>query len=382
MLVPGRPLRLAALLLLIPALSRPIDTFYEGADGGVASLVRDSRRLGSASGFGRAPAAAEAPASRPWIRWQGENLTVDPGSRLFLGSPARDQSSIGSCAAFASVALVEATLARHPRRPRCTRLSEADAYLQHKVFSWSCWRDGSCARVIRSLLGGKKVWEMCELFGGCGDLRSVQEGGYVEDYLRHILNEGVLTGDRYAEFVTGYYDMIGRAARGRSYDERGFAGSLLTPRLLGQLETYQRDLTRFQAQRMRDEVKAELAGLRAHSRDYPASKMGQPWRLPRGQCSSQGMLQRAAVETELEAGRVVAVGMWVAGLPGWGGVPVGGNGGGHAFLITGYRGRRGGSKTFMTRNSWGGLNPDVSEADFCRVMSVHSLLYPGETARY
>lgn len=299
---------------------------------------------------------------KPWLSDTGEVFSID--LKNLLPPLSRHQGPLGACAAFAAVALYEAA---QMRAGTCTRLSEADLFLQGTVLQWPCWEAGGCG----AYLEGNNVWELSE----------------------HIRTKGVLSGDHYEEFTDRYLTARRMSGMSRQEDKvRRFLGSPFLYGLLFEipkseaqsfLESYRRESRAGQAASYRKKMAEKLSRYRPIYKHYPPS--GKPWERGEKSCRSNGLEQEDFIDEELLAGRPVAVSMFMRGLKQWGTADpdpsVGADDGmNHAFLITGVSyDRRAGLKYYTTRNSWGGINPAVLADELCRVNAAASVLVPGET---
>lgn len=370
---------LAASLLLRTPPAVAIDLappFASEEDGGAAQAAAalGERARRELEGRGRRPAWT---APRPWITHDGENLVVDVARFNFSLETPRNQTMLGSCTAFAAIGLLEAA---YMRSGKCVRLSEADAFLRYTVFGWPCWAAGDCRAELRNPNG-----EFCAFFGNC-ELRgtaaawepTIDQGGYVDYLIAHIKRRGVLTGDGYADFTRRFAQWM---REGSIQDRVRLPGNAALTQLMSGLEDY-RDGDLAAQQAIREMVRRDISGWQVRTlvipRDETSSSEVSPQR-----CRLAGRRQAALIASELESGRPVAVTADLAGLKGWRRRPrlpedM------HNFLITGYRSRAGGLKTFMTRNSWGGKNPDVSEDGACHIAILHTVVRPeaGETSAF
>jgi hypothetical protein len=306
---------------------------------------------------GAVRAAAEAP---PRADTRGQ----------FMDAAGRNQAGIGSCHTFGSIGVLEAAYYRqHGRR---VRLSEQDLFIQRQVLSGDVY----------------------EGFVRTGD-GTLTEGGHPSVNLRHALDHGVLTGDGYAGFVRRWNRY--REAERRTLDglerERRRNGWLVNlfydPRAhwreLQNAPETRRIINRYlqgrddasDAERAR--VRRELAGMTLRTRDFEY-RGEEGTKLSAARCLAAGAPAARAIRGELDAGRPVVLSMTLKGLAAWGtaGSTDHAN---HAFVVTGYS-VRGGRAVLHTRNSWGGMNPDVREDELCRVYSVSSVLARGERGTF
>lgn len=359
------PLSLALAFMLLPLFSGSApaaDSDSSAVGGGAAAgaVLGAMRGLAQTAGP-RAQAAAAAEAAQAA---RGVDLKAQ-----FADPSDRDQGAVGSCHAFGSVAVIEAAYFR--RYGRHIRLSEEDLFLQRTVLSGDVY-DQFCSN-------GK-----CEL----------SEGNDPAVDIRYALEHGVLSGTAYQHFVTRYLSY--RAAEQRTLqgiqrmrDEQGWLERLLydprehwkelqtnalSKRLLSNyLEGRDRNSD---AERAR--VKNELSGLTLKTKSFAFIGGSDAAKLTSAQCREKGLAQRHALSAEMNAGRPVAISMSLSGLPAWGQTDASKHAN-HAFMLLGYS-DAGGKRTFHSRNSWGGQNPDVPEDQLCRVYGIDSVLGPGENS--
>lgn len=347
--------------------------FVALASAARAQTAADARRRAQAvlggSGAPEAPAVAEPASAAAPAAAAPAPRAVDLNSQFY--DHERDQGDIGSCHAFASVALIEAAWQRS--KGSCVRLSEADLFLRRTVMGWNCGAD-------------------------CG---GNQEGNFVNEDIDYALHNGVLPGSTYSEFARSYgawrksrfpasSDPLPEAEK--SYLDRYLLDPIgMSRKAVYPPEVIRSALTDFQREedarvllRARDAVKNGLAGFRLSSRGFTGAAAGCEKNAPFG----AGDKQLAALSSELDAGRPVAVSMIISGLKAWGTADVQ-DPSAHAFLIIGYRdeGSKGDAgRVFKTRNSWqdksGAMNPDVPRFLACRIFRIDSLLAPGEKAKF
>jgi hypothetical protein len=343
-----------------------------------------------------APAAAQ-PAGPPAKPLAARSVDL---SSQFPDDPKRDQSVIGDCHAFASVAVLEAAAFR--ALGEHTRLAEEDLFLQ------------------KTLATGDAYQQPCA--GESADC-SLTEGNWVDGDIRHALEHGVMTGSNYQAFVERYKvhrvaesnvrkaiawsrenpvgGEGGGPARGDGAPAAGRAGpgGPKAPALEGALiradpERSWQEL--FSDPGVRRELDAALlgdpevpasqraaikkifAGMRLASRHFEWFES--KGLTPKG-CLGLGADRARAIKGELDAGRPVAVSMLLTGLKAWG-MTEKDRDAYHAFAITGYFAGKDGLLRFKTRNSWAGVNPPVREDEACRINHVDSVLVSGETESF
>lgn len=359
--------RLALVAALIPLLARG----SLGAEAACADLDAAAALGGAigagirayAQGLGRASQAAAAAAS---VDLRGQ--FVDPVS-------VRQQSTIGACHAFSAIGALEAAYDRHYGRH--IRLSEEDLFLR------------------RTVVSGRVYGDFCSS-GTC----ELDEGNYPQADIRHVLSHGVLTGSSYDSFLKRYLRY--RAAeeqtmRGiqKARDEQGWLERLLyDPRAhwkaLQTSASSKRSMRKFSdylqgrsgdTAAERAKVKAEFKGFGLKTKSFPFIGGATAAALSDGACFAKGRAQSAAISSELAAGRPVVVRMSIAGLEAWDSDEDDEDPGRHAFLLVGYAGAAG-ARTFRSRNSWGGQDPDVAEDELCRVYGLVTVLAPGESATF
>lgn len=251
--------------------------------------------------------------------------------------PPRQQGDIGSCHAFAAVALTEAAYYRHYGRR--LRLSEADLFLRKRVLP-------------DPLL----------------TLRS-REGSLLRPDLRWLLKHGVMPGDFYAAF----------AARYPAFKSRAFKFLEKKNKIVAELLP---ESTTDEANAAREKVRTELAGFTAAGQSFlkfaGAIARGT---LDRGPVGCDEKRVAGLLERQLNAGRPVGVGM----NTGWADRAVWrrdaeGKGGSHYFVVTGYdRGIDG--IVFRTRNTWtdeAGGSPTLYGQDLCAIYGMSWLRSPSD----
>ncbi len=324
---------------------------------GLPSLVLAALLASSAS-------AQDGPGTAPSAIVKGVKSADLSGQ--FIDKGTRDQSVIGSCHAFAAVALLEAAYFR--AQGHIIRLSEEDLFLHGTVLTG----DTHAARCHAGL--------KCVL----------AEGNYVDKNLRHALEHGVLAGSQYKQFV----DRWRKFREAEATRRRVFAFVRSKEFLLDFTDDEPPEpwVAYLQEEGARKEIAATL-GVDIHDRDAERALIRDLFkgvqlerkefplieeaRIKSDKCRELGADRLTLIKAELDAGRPVAVSMYLNGLKSWG-VAASGEHAYHAFALVGYKqGKKG--LLFTTRNSWAGVNPPVAEHQLCRVFSVESLLVPGET---
>lgn len=291
-------------------------------------------------------AAPAAPVRAPVVK----NL-----SDQFPDPPERQQCEVGSCHAFAGVAVLEAAYFRAYKEH--VRFSEADVFFRNTVL--------------------KEKYRTA--------LRPGEGGSTLED-VKFAIENGVLAGGDYVTFVERYLEWKGkRMAEGAEAYSRSEARSKLAnfihdPRrqwLRRQNRKRMEDLYAEmllssdveELEKQRGLYKAKLGALKAHELSgYVETGFG-GFGDPGPECEKKGAVHGMTIKKELDAGRPVAVGMALHTVEGWGGNWF------HAFAITGYRS----DGSLLTRNSAGGNNPDVLPDQLCFLRQIVTVLAPGES---
>ena len=93
--------------------------------------------------------------------------------------------------------------------------------------------------------------------------------------------------------------------------------------------------------------------------------------LPDEKCRAAGADRKAALLAFFDRGIPLGLSMDVGGLKEWG---VAKGPARHAFTVTGYKTGDDGKISLQSRNSWGGVNPEVSEDRFCRISRLVAVL--------
>ncbi len=284
----------------------------------------------------------------------------------FADTSNRDQGSVGSCHAFGGMAVLEAAYFRaHGTK---VSLSEADIFIRRTVMSKDWYRD-FCAG------GSCKVSEGNDTLGDLtyakehGVATSVQYDRFLERYTRH----------RKAEQLT--LEGIAKQQSEMSWLERVFYNPRTHWAELQESDSSRRITQMFLAGRdprieaERAEIKGKIKDFRIENASfrYLGSSVNSMTRAAR---LAAGAGQKRLILAELAAGRPVTVSMSLSNLPGWGQTDTSQHAN-HAFLIIGFS-EAAGVLAFQTRNSWGGVNPGVSEDELCRIYGIITVKVPGE----
>jgi hypothetical protein len=243
----------------------------------------------------------------------------------------------------------------------------------------------------RTVLSGDVYSDFCSS-GKC----ELSEGNDPEGDIAYALNNGVLSGDSYQQFVkryVGYRSAEQKTLEGiqKMRDEQGWLEKLLyDPR-----EHWKELQTNAQSKKLlsdylegrdrnsdaeRAKIKSELAGFTVKSKSFPFIGGADANKLTDAQCREKGEAQIEALTAELRAGRPVVVSMSLSGLPAWGQTDKSKHAN-HAFMMLGFEDKDG-KRVFRSRNSWGGDNPDVPAYQLCRVYGMSTMLAPGESAKF
>ncbi len=306
---------------------------------------------------GVSPASAPAPAAA------GGKVDLLP---QFADPSTRDQSAIGACHAFGSVAVLEA--AHYRNYHSFIKIAEQDVFLRRTVLSGDVY-SSFCA-------SGK-----CEM----------AEGNDAAGDIRFVLEHGALTGGSYVKFADRYVKYRGAEQKTmagiqedyekfswlekRMYDPRAHWKALSTEDNSKRILTNMLEGRGSAESAERDAVQKKFAGFRLRTKsnfDFKPEYKA----LPPKDCLAHASGQRAALKGELDARRPVCVSMSLSGLTAWGQTDQTRDAY-HAFMIIGYDTTPAGL-VFHTRNSWGGTNPDIPESELCRIFAVDSVLAPGE----
>jgi hypothetical protein len=292
-------------------------------------------------------------------------------SGQFPDPACRQQGAVGSCHAFSSVALLEAALFRGGGKR--IRLSEADLFIQ-------------------CMVAGGRLWEHFSI----GTEDGLQEGASPLGDLEVALSTGVATSLSYDAFFERYEpyrkkiqaavdDVVGaerwlNPALAGPIDLRGPVAAFLDDPAQVRVAVKKLLLGREEAiAAERGKVRDLLSGYSLSAAYFP----GMPWpQVTRAaSCREHGAGQKEAVLRLLWAGRPAGVAMKLTGLKAWKMPWSWWDDAMHAFLITGYRTEPSGEVRFLTRNSWGGQNPEIREDELCRILLVYSVDTPGEGNR-
>lgn len=329
----------AALLLCSGAYAQEGD-FPAGVVAGFAGLLSLPR-----GGAGAGPAVPTVGPGRPQaaagLSW--DDRPVDLSSQFTGGS--RHQADVGSCHTFASVAILEAAYYRFYGQR--VRLAEADLFIQRNVTSRDAY--------------------MHFLQNGYPGLTEANNTG---ETLAFALNNGVATEPRYAAFLERYrryraaenatLQNLLRDYRRLSEEEQNAYNVREHWVQLQQSTTSQRIIQNFLMGNERAAIERDRALMRTRFAAFSISSgtfaTTGPGNSP-NQCRLDGRPQTAAIRSELEAGRPVAIAM-----------------NGHALVISGFRRGEGGAIVFSTRNSYGPeSNRNIPVTQTCRILRVMSV---------
>ena len=303
-------------------------------------------------------------------------------SAQFSDESKRNQKSVGSCHTFASVAALEAAYYR--RYKETVRFSEADLFYRYKLQGNPTFENYN--RIMAQFAQGQNVDA------------AFSEGSWPSVELPFAIKNGVALSWNYDKFMRSYIPLSNqiRAADLKSIEdtkknddmnllERGFFWIITghtTPgqyfnrlnkpgqdKALNELKAMSADMDK-----ERGAYKEKLKGFTVSYRKFAGASVA--LRDDAQKCLAAGAGAKNTILDELNAGRPVAIGMELKGLLEWGDfhrLPTAM----HAFTVVGYKE---GGKVFQTRNSWDGKNPDVKEAQLCRVVEVATVLGPSEKA--
>ena len=282
------------------------------AKGSGARLLESPFALSLRSGAIQFPTISDP--KRPWLHVDKSGLKIDLKDQWdYL---PRNQGFFGTCAAFATVALYEAALARGGK---CTRLSEADLFIEGNVLKWRCWGDDgdSCAGHV--------------------------EGMNIAQLSDHVRTRGVLLGFDYDRLMAWYAQAKVRdGSRTRlssgflqnpfDYSELFGFPRATTRRLLEDYVTTSRAPA---SGGSRAAIARWAAGTTVVRRSWAPGDISVAPRL----CRMSGAEQERFIDGELMRGRPVAVSMALDGLSNWGmTTPTSSDGRKyHAFIIQGLR---------------------------------------------
>jgi len=315
---------------------------YSGLSMAAARGAAAGALMGIGAPVGPAGRVAPAPPADPGVDLSGQ-----------FNGPSRSQGDVGSCHAFASVAVLEAAYYR--RYGEKLQLSEADLFLRRNVLSRKAYEDF--------------------LASGSGEL---SEGNNTPGDIQFAIDHGVATRPQYEAFVERYIRY--RDAEKRTLEdlerqhrkEPWYVRMLYNPRehwvRMQQDPTAQRILQGFLTgndatiEAQREEVRKKLAGFRMTTTNFDSTKAS--FNMGREECRRKGAKAVEEITKELKAGRPMAISYTTDA-----------EGGAHALMVTGYRLAENGSVVLQTRNSWGpGSNHDISADQACtiyRMMSVN-----------
>lgn len=276
---------------------------------------------------------------------------------------SRDQGDVGSCHAFASVALLEAAYYR--KYGEHAVFSDADLFLRNTVLNGNIYSGNIVDRGF-TRNGNPALKEG-------GSPSTVLAIGDIEFAIKH----GVATTPQYSAFLDRYRRFREAEQRTLADIEKQrremswLARMLYDPRKhwaqMQRSPTNQRILQNFlmgndaTLDAQREETRRKLQGFQAVKQLYitlPSS-----FSRPAEQCERDGAGRTASVRAELDAGRPVGISYFTDG-----------NWGSHVVVITGYSAGPDGSLTFKVRNSWGADgNADMSPKDMCKVHGLFSV---------
>ena len=325
----------------------------DAADADAGAMIRAARRSGATAAQAKA-AATPAPADK----------AVDLSAQ-FADGHSRSQEDIGSCHAFASIALLEAAVFR--AKGVHVMLSEEDLFLQDTVLNGEAY-SSPCSE-------GK-----CEMV----------EGNFIASDLQWAFEHGVLKSMSYAKFAQRYRDyhaiheqamndLLKGAERSGNLFERFLFDPMAHARQLMSDPGARKDVFELLTQKQeswavdeRSSVKELLSGHRVWTGNYDYYGAAAN-KLAVEDCAKKGEGQAAVILNELNAGRPVAVARSLSGLDGWSQTDTSRDAN-HAFIFVGYR-QEAGRRVLLTRNSWGGVNPGVDARQLCRVYEIDTV-YP------
>lgn len=320
-------------------------------------------------------------------------------SHTLPDGPTRNQSDAGSCHSFAATGLVESALYR--QYGVRLRLSEADLFVGRIVTDKDYY--DSAAAAMRKVQGtGKEAADT-----------DVSEGGFPGADVDFVLGRGMATNFSadYATMMLTYRRMRDAeqrtmrdiARQNANYAPNGNAFSkwyynTFVPLFYDPGAHWAELSTSPQARRVtetallggpdnskrlaaeRELVKKALAGFKKEEASFPHLKVKSETVILRPQCRAAGKKQKAWIAAQLAKGRPVAISMRLGGASEWGSrwTDKDIEDSNHAFLITGLAEEADGTVSLVTRNSWGGKNPNVGEDRFCRIYSALTLTAPND----
>jgi hypothetical protein len=406
--------------LLTALLAAPVCADDGSWAGGSADILAGARSHGSAgpAAAGAAavgdvaspPKTAAAPAASPAASGPAK-WDVDLSAQL--PDNGGNQGSIGDCHDFAAVNLLEAALYR--RTGQHTSLSPADLFIQHTVL-------------------GPQFFEDFDVRTG-----RPAEGGFENYDAQYGLDQGVATHLDYDKFQKLYNDYLNStldpeiqslhllslpssddaknpmiaattkaaaATDQAALDRASKSFDKKTHAVMDRI--YQQIDPRAATERMN--LKQAVNGYRAASKTYPSNEVDyqSTWdnksvneQYAFHYCAEVGAAQTAVIRAELDAGRPVAVGLDIGGLPAdgptmtetdYGRIPKGIKPANHAVLVVGYVQLWKGYYAYKVRNWWGVQNIGfvrlggalqrgaLWDADACRIHLITTVLTPNETS--
>lgn len=313
-------------------------------------------------------------------------------SDQFPDADNRDQCTIGSCHAFGSIGIVEAAIKR--QHGRGVALSEADVFVGRLVTQDDFYMDFR-ERIENIREGGPAG----------GNIVDLMEGGSVAEDVRYVLangaaNRDTLTYDTLHDNFSRFKNAELKTLQGQVKQERDFAaksdalerffysmvsedfqalrlspkGRSMTERaLLGGAGPVRK------AQGERAANKRLMEGFLLVRQDFPSYAGSSPVAQDPAQCLAAGKRAVQWIRNQLcnVKPRPVAVSMRLDGLAAWGQTDSSQHAS-HAFIIKGRRQNPDGTGVFLTRNSWGGSNPDVPEHEACRIFGAATIVAPAD----
>lgn len=294
-------------------------------------------------------------------------------SYQFPDEPNRNQVSVGACSIFATVALMEAAYFRQYGRRLI--LAEGDLFVNATI---RAGRPGMANLIEFNFHDGGELYML--------------EGNDEVRVLRYALDHGLATGyswrallDRYLDYRRDVLDdaaFVEKLDRDGTWLSRYLSKEYLSPRQAYldafktgeadralQMFLTQRDWTALQSERA--STKDNFAGFTPKTWSFRPD--GRGWKTP-ASCGTDVAFRRSLLVENLASAQPVMVGMDVAGMAAWDSADS--RRAGHAFVVTGYRRESDSRFVFLTRNSWGGDNPEVREDELCRIMSMTTLRAP------
>ena len=350
-------------------------------NGDVQEVLSNLKGQNSSSVPGAAsavPAAPPVPASSS-ISAAAQKDSVDLSAQ-FPPDKITNQGHIGDCHDFATVALFEAGYYRYYHVHLA--FAEQDLFAQTNICSGKVCNN---AQVYQAVNGTPQC--------------SLGEGGTLGQDAAYILQHGILPDDNqscatYAAFEAAYKQQF-QSRLEKALINLSCRNKTLPKVAPGKLNSSVAD--RFvkpspEADARRAAVKEALAGFQAKDKFFTWSAMGLDTetllKLSPNTCKSMGQTQKELLLRQLEAGYPVGVGMRLLGLESWGYPKLRPTDppdatGSHGFVVVGYK-NKGGKLTFQTRNSWvkngQHLDPELTEGDLCRIITLAVLLTPQEAA--